>query len=92
MLMPRRAVFLLVAALAGVVRVCALEDWQHPYDQVKYVEFEAGALKKETEGVWKRIGWQKDAESALKKARAEQKLLLVILIVNQLGGLDDDFC
>ena len=51
----------------------------------KFDEFKRDALKREDAGDWKKIAWQKNLEEAEKKARADGKPLLVVLIVGHLA-------
>jgi len=47
--------------------------------------FKRDAIKKEAEGTYKKIDWQKDAKTALEKARPGAKPVLVVIIVGQMG-------
>jgi uncharacterized protein YyaL (SSP411 family) len=47
--------------------------------------FKKEALKKEAEGTYNKIDWQKDAKTALEKARPDAKPVLVVIIVGQMG-------
>lgn len=48
-------------------------------------EFAADAYRREAEGKYKDIHWQKDMKSALAQAAAEVKPLLVVLVVGERG-------
>ena len=51
----------------------------------KFDEFKRDAFKREDEGAWKKIAWQKGIAEAQKKARTDGKPLLVVLIVGHLA-------
>jgi hypothetical protein len=42
-------------------------------------------MKREEEGRWKKIEWQKDMAAALEKAKAGGKPILVFLVVGERG-------
>ena len=50
-----------------------------------YEEFRRQAFKKEDEGAWKKIDWQKDVKTALEKGVATGKPILVALVVGEMG-------
>lgn len=55
-------------------------------DDKAFDEFRRDALKREEEGKWKKIAWQKDMATALEKAKSDNnKPILVVLVVGLRG-------
>ncbi|HLG42465.1 MAG TPA: hypothetical protein VI643_03790 [Planctomycetota bacterium] len=61
-------------------------------DDPDFEKFKARQLEHEDKGEWKKIKWQKDLETALKKAKEADKPVFVFFIVGHLGKKDAAEC
>ena len=61
-------------------------------DPKKFEDFKRDALKKEAGGAWKKIGWQKDMDAAIEKAKADTKPILAVLVVGEMAKKDAPEC
>jgi len=68
----------------------ALLALQNP--DADFEKFKAKQLENEDKGEWKKIKWQKDIETALKKAKEGDKPVFVFFIVGHLGQKDAAEC
>lgn len=61
----------------------AQDDWS---------KFRSEAFRKEEQGAWKKIAWQKDMGAAFEKAKADGKPILVFLVVGERGQKNAPEC
>ncbi len=54
--------------------------------------FKKRSFEREDQGEWKKIAWQKTMDEALKKAQAENKPILVFLVVGERGRKNAPEC
>ena len=70
-----------LAAFAMAAQKPSSNTDEKKFDEKKFEAFKRAALQKETTGAWKKIDWQPDIETALKKAGESKKPILAVLIV-----------
>lgn len=70
--------------LAAILTL-ALAGAQDDDARKKFEELKKDILKKEAEGGWKKIAWEKDLAEARKKAAEGGKPLVVVLVVGHLA-------
>ena len=71
------------AGLVLAALLFAQDDWS---------KFRTEAFKKEEQGTWKKINWQKDLATALEKAKADGKPILFFLVVGERGQKNAPEC
>jgi hypothetical protein len=67
-----------IAIMLAVLSLLRQEDRE-------LAEFKRETLKRESEGRWKKVAWQKDMAAALRKAQEGNKPVLAVIVVGHLG-------